>query len=120
MAEDKKQNEKKYADYTDEEKADLMTAVVLGFFCVFASLLAFYVCFSTGKERSRVPGIILGLFGFMLLNEARREAGSLMSIIKGTLSDSPELTFESAQKEMEEFIRKRENRSEEAAHQEER
>lgn len=104
---DEKQNEKKYANFTDEEKADLMTAVVLGFFCIFASLLAFYVSFSTGKERSRVPGIILGLLGFMLLNEARREAGSLMSIIKGTLSDSPELTFESAQKEMEEFVRKR-------------
>lgn len=104
MADNKKQNKR---DYTDEEKTDLMTAVVLGFFCVFASLLVLYVSFSTGRGRSRVPGIILGILGFMLLGEARREAGSLMAIIKGALSDSPELTFESAQKEMEEFIKER-------------
>lgn len=101
---DKKTNEKKY---TDEEKKDLMTAVALGFIFVFASLLALYVGFIIGRKKPRTPGIILGILGFMLLDEARRKSGSLKAIIKGALSDSPELTFESAQKEMEEFIKER-------------
>lgn len=113
---DKKQNEKKY---TDEEKKDLMTAVALGFIFIFVSLLALYVGFVIGRKKPRTPGIILGVLGFMLIDEARRKAGSLMNIIRGALSDSPKLTFESAQKEMEEFIREREGRPEKATHQKE-
>lgn len=114
MTENKKQNEKNYKNYTDEEKTDLMIITGLGFACIFICLLALYVGFAIGRRKPRTPGIILGILGFLLLDEARKEAGSIMNIIKGALSDSPKLTFENAQKEMEEFIKERD------AHQKER
>ena len=118
MAENKKQNEKNYKDYTDEEKTDLMIITGLGFACIFICLLALYVGFVVGRRKPRTPGIILGVLGFLLLDEARKEAGSIMNIIRGALSDSPKLTFENAQKDMEEFIKERD--AEEETHQKER
>lgn len=113
MAENKKQNKKNYKDYTDEEKTDLMIITGLGFACIFICLLALCVGFVTGRQKPRTPGIILGVLGFLLLDEARKEAGSLIGIIKGALSDSPKLTFENAQKEMEEFIKERDEHQKE-------
>lgn len=107
MKQDEKQNKKNYKEYTEEEKTDLMIITGLGFACIFICLLALYVGFVTGRSKPRTPGIILGVLGFLLLDEARKEAGSIMNIIRGALSDSPKLTFENAQKEMEEFIKER-------------
>lgn len=107
MAENKKTGQKNYKDHTDEEKTDLMIITGLGFACIFICLLALYVGFVIGRRKPRTPGIILGVLGFLLLDEARKEAGSIMNIIRGALSDSPKLTFENAQKEMEEFIKER-------------
>lgn len=91
-----------------EKENDLIIVTVLGLLFAFLALLMIFICFVTGKTKPRFPSFVVGFLAYMLLSEVRRESGSPLKIIKKVLiDDAPELTFESAQKEMQNFIKER-------------
>lgn len=91
-----------------ERENDLIIVTVLGLLFAFLALLMIFICFMTGKTKPRFSSLVIGFLAYMLLSEVRRESGSPLKIIKKVLiDDAPELTFESAQKEMKNFVRER-------------
>lgn len=91
-----------------ERENDLIIVTVLGLLFAFLALLMIFICFMTGKTKPRFPSLVISFLAYMLLSEVRRESGSPLKIIKKVLiDDAPELTFESAQKEMKNFVRER-------------